>query len=269
MATQRWKRGSHIFCDRLLLIYIFFFPCSKITIKIKQGDLSFPVSLFSIFRPPVCLGAPIGFFFCRESYSLFLFCFASFLSIRKQQDNTFFDWFRRRKGRHERPTLCDVSVCVLLALLLSVHRFERGKGKWWKEELFSFPHFYVGLSRWWPSVAPAVEENVKSVNFFFRFPTNAHLSRDWHLVVARRRSQASIKTRKEIPFFTYHPTTVYSTLTCPVFLCARMTLRFNLSGLDRSFVATQLLPIIAVMLVIISAAAEEGLIRQREKGGGG
>jgi hypothetical protein len=85
-------------------------------------------------------------------------------------------------------------------------------------------------------------------------------------VVARRRSRASIKTRKTKSLFIIEPTTVYIILTCPVFFWwgGPDDSGFNLSGLDRSFVATQLLPVIAVMVVIISAAAaEEELIREK------
>lgn len=176
MATQRWKRRSHIFCDNLLFLFL---VRNNNQDQTRRSFFSSCLLVFHFFDPPCGVG-PLSVF-VKKVYSLFilLFCFASSFSFNTKTRDQHIFWLipETERRRHERPTLCDVSVCVWLLQCCCSYRsiaFKRGKkkGKWWKEETFLSPIFTRWFVSWWwwPSVAPATEKNVKSVNFFIRSP---------------------------------------------------------------------------------------------------
>lgn len=145
MATQRWKRRSHIFCDNLLFLFL---VRNNNQDQTRRSFFSSCLLVFHFFDPPCGVG-PLSVF-VKKVYSLFLlFCFASSFSFNTKTRDQHIFWLipETERRRHERPTLCDVSVCVWLLQCCCSYRsiaFKRGKKREMMEgRNFSFPHFYT------------------------------------------------------------------------------------------------------------------------------
>ena len=260
----------------------------KKTIKIKQGDLSFSCLLVLYFSIPRCLlgfffvffqfsvGAPIHFCVCvcQKSYSFFFFLvsFLPFLSIRKQESNTFFDWFRRRKGsRHERSTLCDVSVCAASLLpyrsIAPPQRHTQREMTQGRSCLLSFLHFTWVLVMMMAISCTCHREKKKQQRqvgqFFFLFqnkcaPFSWLTSGGGCTMILNSDKKHAMKN----PFFFFCFLCVFTLWLVQVFFSSGGMISCEL---NRSFVATQLLPIIAVIVVIISGDRRGGVDHRQQQ----
>lgn len=147
MATQRWKRRSHIFCDNLLFLFL---VRNNNQDQTRRSFFSSCLLVFHFFDPPCGVG-PLSVFVKKSVfpfYSSVLFRFFLFFQYENKRPTHFLIDSGDGKAQARTP---DVVWCVCLCLaaavllLLSVHRFQKRKKK--REMMegrnFSFPHFYT------------------------------------------------------------------------------------------------------------------------------
>lgn len=213
MVTQRWKRRSHIFSDRILSSFLSFYFLTLTHRKIRRKQsrsnkaifLVFSCLLVLYFSTPRCLlgffkfsvGAPIHFCVCvPEKLFLFLFCFASSFSFNTKTREQHIFWLIPETEGQQARTL-DVVWCVCLCCCCcfssSFYRSiappqkthtarEMTQGR---SCLLGFLHFTWVLVMMMAISCTCHREKTttSSRSTFSFFKTNAHLSLDWHLVV--------------------------------------------------------------------------------------